>query len=133
MVPIHTDRKAIYFLSSVLVISSFAVIVLKTFAHWVFISPTYINGILKLSFINSILPIAGLLLPFCRQKSSWWYYRKGTSQILYSPEKASIIQKKQMCSYYHQFLNCWSQRIGGFRGLLWLLEPFGSNYAQNTN
>jgi CIC family chloride channel protein len=42
------------FLSSVLVgiSSAFAVIVLKSFAHQVF-SFTYINGILKLSFINS--------------------------------------------------------------------------------
>jgi CIC family chloride channel protein len=51
-----------FFLSSVLVgiSSAFAVIVLKSFAHQVFSFATYINGILKLSFINS-LPL-GLVL-----------------------------------------------------------------------
>jgi CIC family chloride channel protein len=58
MVPIILTEKQFIFLSSVLVgiSSTFAVIVLNFFAHWVFIA-TYINGILKLSFINSILPI----------------------------------------------------------------------------
>jgi CIC family chloride channel protein len=57
-------EKQFIFLSSILVgiTSAFAVIALKTFAHWVFSFATYINGMLKLSFINSILPIAGLLL-----------------------------------------------------------------------
>ena len=56
--------KQFIFLSAVLVgiSSAFAVIVLKSFAHWVFSFATYINGILKLSFINSILPIIGILL-----------------------------------------------------------------------
>jgi CIC family chloride channel protein len=59
---IYAYRKAIYFLSSVLVgiSSAFAVIVLKSFAHQVFSFATLI--ILKLSFINSLLPIAGLVL-----------------------------------------------------------------------
>jgi CIC family chloride channel protein len=63
LVSINID-KAIHILISILVgiTSAFAVIVLKHFAHWVFSFATYINGILKLSFINSILPIAGLLL-----------------------------------------------------------------------
>jgi CIC family chloride channel protein len=57
------QKSNLFFLSSVLVgiSSAFAVIVLKSFAHQVF-SFTYINGILKLSFINSLLPIAGLVL-----------------------------------------------------------------------
>ncbi len=56
--------KQFLFLSSVLIgIScSFAVIALKAFAHSVFSFATYINGILKLSFINSILPIVGIVL-----------------------------------------------------------------------
>jgi CIC family chloride channel protein len=58
---IYAYRKAIYFLSSVLVgiSSAFAVIVLKSFAHQVFFRTLII---LKLSFINSLLPIAGLVL-----------------------------------------------------------------------
>jgi CIC family chloride channel protein len=49
-------QSSLFFLSSVLVgiSSAFAVIVLKSFAHQVFSFATYINGILKLSFINSI-------------------------------------------------------------------------------
>jgi CIC family chloride channel protein len=47
-------EKQFIFLSSVLVGTSFAVIVLKSFAHQVFSFATYINGILKLSFINSL-------------------------------------------------------------------------------
>ena len=52
-------NKQFIFLSSVLVgiSSAFAVIVLKTFAHWVFSFATHINRVLQLSFINSILPI----------------------------------------------------------------------------
>jgi CIC family chloride channel protein len=50
------QKSSLFFLSSVLVgiSSAFAVIVLKSFAHQVFSFATYINGILKLSFINSI-------------------------------------------------------------------------------
>jgi CIC family chloride channel protein len=88
-------EKQFIFLSSVLVgiSSAFAVIVLKTFAHWVFSFATYINGILKLSFINSILPIAGLLLTvfvvkrvlggtiekgnfICSRKESQYHFKK---------------------------------------------------------
>src|SRR3970040_2644813 len=93
-------EKQFIFLSSVLVgiSSAFAVIVLKTFAHWVFSFATYINGILKLSFINSILPIAGLLLTvFAIKKVLGGTIEKGTSQILYSvAKKASIIPKNKM-------------------------------------
>jgi hypothetical protein len=58
---IYTDKKSnSYYLFSWY--PSIAVIVLKHLRTGFFHFATYINGILKLSFINSILPIAGLLL-----------------------------------------------------------------------
>ncbi|MFM2369787.1 MAG: hypothetical protein RL619_2100, partial [Bacteroidota bacterium] len=92
--------KQFIFLSSVLVgiSAAFAVIVLKTFAHWVFSFATYVSGILKLGFINSILPIIGILLTlFVVKRVLGGTIEKGTSQILYAvAKKASIIPKKQM-------------------------------------
>jgi CIC family chloride channel protein len=129
-------EKQFIFLSSVLVgiSSAFAVIVLKTFAHWVFSFATYINGILKLSFINSILPIAGLLLTvFIIKKVLGGTIEKGTSQILYSvAKKASIIPKKQM--YAHIITSSLTVGLGGSAGLESPIvvtgAAFGSNYAQ---
>lgn len=130
-----TDKQFI-FLSSVLVgiSSAFAVIVLKTFAHWVFSIATTINGVLKLSFINSILPIFGILLTvFVIKKVLGGTIEKGTSQILYAvAKKASIIPRKQM---YAQILT--SSLTVGLGGSAGLESPivitgaaFGSNYAQ---
>jgi CIC family chloride channel protein len=129
-------EKQFIFLSSVLVgiSSAFAVIVLKTFAHWVFSFATYINGILKLSFINSILPIAGLLLTvFIIKKVLGGTIEKGTSQILYAvAKKASIIPKKQM--YAHIITSSLTVGLGGSAGLESPIvvtgAAFGSNYAQ---
>ena len=129
-------EKQFIFLSSVLVgiSSAFAVIVLKTFAHWVFSFATYINGILKLSFINSILPIAGLLLTvFIVKKVLGGHIEKGTSQILYAvAKKASIIPKKQM--YAHIITSSLTVGLGGSAGLESPIvvtgAAFGSNYAQ---
>ncbi|MFT5964192.1 MAG: CIC family chloride channel protein [Flavobacterium sp.] len=129
-------EKQFIFLSSVLVgiSSAFAVIVLKTFAHWVFSFATYINGILKLSFINSILPIAGLLLTvFVVKRVLGGTIEKGTSQILYAvAKKASIIPKKQM--YAHIITSSLTVGLGGSAGLESPIvvtgAAFGSNYAQ---
>jgi CIC family chloride channel protein len=76
-------EKQFIFLSSVLVgiSSAFAVIVLKSFAHQVFSFATYINGILKLSFINSLLPIAGLVLTVFVVKRVLGSIDKGTSKF----------------------------------------------------
>lgn len=94
------SRKQFIFLSSVLIgiVSAFAVIFLKAFAHWVNSFATSINAILKLSFINSILPIIGILLTvFVVKRVLGGTLEKGTSQILYIvARKASIIPKKQM-------------------------------------
>ena len=129
-------EKQFIFLSSILVgiTSAFAVIVLKTFAHWVFSFATYINGILKLSFINSILPIAGLILTVIVVKRFLGgSIEKGTSQILYAvAKKASIIPKKQM--YAQIFTSSLTVGLGGSAGLESPIvvtgAAFGSNYAQ---
>ena len=112
-------EKQFIFLSSVLVgiTSALAVIVLKTFAHWVFSFATYINGILKLSFINSVLPIAGLLLTvFVVKRVLAGSIEKGTSQILHAvAKKASIIPKKQM--YAQIVTSSLTVGLGGSAGL----------------
>ncbi|WP_366183706.1 chloride channel protein [Flavobacterium ovatum] len=130
-------EKQFIFLSSVLVgiSSAFAVIVLKSFAHWVFKFATYVNGILKLSFINSILPIAGLILTvFVIKRLLGGSIEKGTSQILYSvAKKASIIPRKQM--YAQIVTSSLTVGLGGSAGLESPIvvtgAAFGSNYAQN--
>ena len=129
--------KQFIFLSSVLIgIScSLAVIVLKTFAHSVFSFATYINGILKLSFINSILPIIGIVLTVLVVKRVLnGTIEKGTSQILYAvAKKASIIPKKQM--YAQIVTSSLTVGLGGSAGLESPIvvtgAAFGSNFAQN--
>ena len=128
--------KQFIFLSSILVGISvaFAVIVLKTFAHWVYEFASSVNSILKLSFINSLLPIFGILLTvFVIKRFLGGTIEKGTSQILYTvAKKASIIPVKQM---YAQIVT--SSLTIGFGGSAGLESPivitgaaFGSNYAQ---
>lgn len=129
-------EKQFIFLSSVLVgiSSAFAVIVLKSFAHSVFSFATYINGILKLSFINSVLPIVGILLTiFVVKKVLGGTIEKGTSQILYAvAKKSSIIPKKQM--YAQIVTSSLTVGLGGSAGLESPIvitgAAFGSNYAQ---
>lgn len=128
--------KQFIFLSSVLVgiSSGIAVIILKTFAHKVFSFATYINGILKLSFINSILPIVGILLTvFVIKRFLGGAIEKGTSQILYAvAKKASIIPRKQM--YAQIVTSSLTVGLGGSAGLESPIvitgAAFGSNYAQ---
>ena len=127
--------KQFIFLSAVLVgiSSAFAVIVLKTFAHWVFTFATYVSGILKLGFVNSILPIIGILLTvFVVKKVLGGTIQKGTSQILYAvAKKASIIPKKQM--YAQIVTSSLTVGLGGSAGLESPIvitgAAFGSNYA----
>lgn len=129
-------EKQFIFLSSVLVgiSSALAVIVLKTFAHWVYTFATYVNSILKLSFINSVLPIAGLLLTVLVVKRLLGgSIEKGTPQILYSvAKKAGVIPKKQM--YAHIMTSSLTVGLGGSAGLESPIvvtgAAFGSNYAQ---
>ncbi|MFV8356253.1 chloride channel protein [Flavobacterium sp. XS1P32] len=128
--------KQFIFLSSVLVgiSAAFAVIVLKTFAHWVFSFATYVSGILKLGFLNSLLPIIGILLTvLVVKKVLGGTIQKGTSQILYAvAKKASIIPKKQM--YAQIVTSSLTVSLGGSAGLESPIvitgAAFGSNYAQ---
>nr|WP_309756448.1 chloride channel protein [Flavobacterium sp.] len=128
--------KQFIFLSAVLVgiSAAFAVIVLKTFAHWVFSFATYFSGILKLGFLNSILPIIGIVLTvLVVKKVLGGTIQKGTSQILYAvAKKASIIPKKQM--YAQIVTSSLTVGLGGSAGLESPIvitgAAFGSNYAQ---
>ncbi|PZX94931.1 chloride channel protein [Flavobacterium aquariorum] len=130
-----TDKQFI-FLSSILIgiTSAFAVIFLKSFAHSVYSFATYVNGVLKLSFINSILPVIGILLTvFVVKKVLGDTLEKGTSQILYIvARKASIIPKKQM--YAQIITSSLTVGLGGSAGLESPIvitgAAFGSNFAQ---
>lgn len=129
-------NKQFIFLSSVLVgiSAGLAVIILKSFAHSVFTFATYVNGILKLNYINSILPIIGILLTvFVVNKLLGGSIEKGTSQILFAvAKKASIIPKKQM--YAQIVTSSLTVGLGGSAGLESPIvitgAAFGSNYAQ---
>jgi len=129
-------NKQFIFLSSVLVgiSAAIAVIVLKTFAHWVFSFATYVSAILKLGFINSVLPIIGIFLTvLVVKKVLGGTIEKGTSQILYAvAKKASIIPKKQM--YAQIITSSLTVGLGGSAGLESPIvitgAAFGSNYAQ---
>jgi CIC family chloride channel protein len=129
-------NKQFIFVASVLVgiTVGFAVIVLKAFAHWVFVFATYINGIIKLSYINSILPIIGMLLTvLVIDKILGGKLEKGTSQIMYAvAKKASIMPKKQM--YAQIITSSLTVGLGGSAGLESPITitgaAFGSNFAQ---
>lgn len=128
--------KQFIFISSVMVgiMSAFAVILLKTFAHWVYSLASYRNSILRLSFINSILPIAGILLTvLVIKRVLGGSIEKGTSQILHAVAgKSSIIAPKQM--YAQIITSSLTVGLGGSAGLESPIvvtgAAFGSNYAQ---
>ena len=131
-----SDRQFLY-LSCVLVgvSSALAVTVLKTFAHSVFEFATYIDSLLKLPYINSILPIIGILLTvLVIRKFLDGSIEKGTSQIMIAVAKRSgMMPRKQM---YAQIIT--SSLTVGMGGSAGLESPititgaaFGSNYAQN--
>ena len=132
-------NKQFIFLSSVLVgiLSAFAVIVLKTFAHNIFKFATYLTSnttIFKYGIIKGMLPIFGILLTvFVVKRVLGGTIEKGTSQILYAvAKKASIIPKKQM--YAQIITSSLTVGLGGSAGLESPIvitgAAFGSNYAQ---
>lgn len=129
-------EKQFIFLSSVLVgiSAAFAVIILKTFAHNVFVFAEYITKTLKISFITSVLPIIGIVLTvFVINKILGGTIEKGTSQILFAvAKKASIIPAKQM--YAQIITSSLTVGLGGSAGLESPIvitgAAFGSNYAQ---
>jgi CIC family chloride channel protein len=132
------SNKQFIFVSSVLVgiSSAFAVIVLKTFAHKIFIFATYVTNIsiFKYGYIKVILPIIGIMLTvFVVKKFLGGTIEKGTSQILYAvAKKASIIPRKQM--YAQIITSSLTVGLGGSAGLESPIvitgAAFGSNYAQ---
>jgi len=131
--------KQFIFVSSVLVgiLAAFAVIVLKTFAHWVFTFATYLTSntsLFKFGYIKVLLPVIGILLTvFVVKRVLGGSIEKGTSQILYAvAKKASIIPKKQM--YAQIITSSLTVGLGGSAGLESPIvitgAAFGSNYAQ---
>lgn len=129
------ERHFIY-LSCVLVAlsTSIAVIILKSFAHYVFVLATYINGYLKLPYINSILPIVGILLTVLVVKRILdGRIEKGSSRILYAVAKrGGIMPRKQM--YAQIITSSLTVGLGGSAGLESPITitgaAFGSNFAQ---
>ncbi|WP_313373967.1 chloride channel protein [Chishuiella sp.] len=130
-----SERQFLY-LSCVLVAisSGLAVIVLKSFAHYVFQFTLYINEILELPYVNSLLPILGIVATvFIIQKFLDGSIEKGTSQIMIAvAKKSGIMPKKQM---YAQIIT--SSLTVGMGGSAGLESPititgaaFGSNYGQ---
>ncbi|WP_348824899.1 chloride channel protein [Flavobacterium aestuarii] len=131
--------KNFIFLSSVLVgiSSALAVIVLKTFAHWVFRFATYVTihtNIFNVGIVKIMLPVFGIVLTvFVVNRFLGGSIEKGTSQILYAvAKKASIIPKKQM--YAQIATSSLTVGLGGSAGLESPIvitgAAFGSNYAQ---
>jgi CIC family chloride channel protein len=131
-------NKQFIFLSSVLVgiSAAFAVIVLKTFAHSIFVFASYVTNIniFKYGYIKVILPVIGILLTvFVIKKFLGGTIEKGTSQILFAvAKKASIIPRKQM--YAQIVTSSLTVGLGGSAGLESPIvitgAAFGSNYAQ---
>ena len=132
------SNKQFIFLSSILVgiSAAFSVIVLKTFAHKIFIFATYVTniGVFKIGYIKVVLPIIGIMLTvFVIKKFLGGSIDKGTSQILYAvAKKASIIPRKQM--YAQIVTSSLTVGLGGSAGLESPIvitgAAFGSNYAQ---
>lgn len=131
-----TPRQFIYLACFLVGVSAaIAVIVLKTFAHWVYIFAQYIDSILHLPYSNSTLPIIGIVLTaIVVKKVLDGSIEKGTSQIMYAvAKKSGIMPKKQM---YAQIIT--SSLTVGMGGSAGLESPititgaaFGSNFAQN--
>ncbi|WP_291118428.1 chloride channel protein [Flavobacterium sp. UBA6135] len=131
-----SPRQFIYLACFLVGISSaLAVILLKTFAHWVYVFAQYIDSILHLPYSNSTLPIIGIVLTaFVIKKFLGGSIEKGTSQIMYAvAKKSGIMPRKQM---YAQIIT--SSLTVGMGGSAGLESPititgaaFGSNFAQN--
>jgi len=130
-----SERHFMY-LSCVLVAisTSLAVILLKAFAHNVFLLATYVNGYLKLPYINSILPVVGILLTvLVIKKVLDNKIEKGSSRILYAvAKKGGIMPRAQM--YAQIITSSLTVGLGGSAGLESPITitgaAFGSNFAQ---
>jgi len=130
-----SERHFIYLSCVVVAISTaLAVIILKTFAHNVFLFANYVNGYLKLPYINSILPVVGILLTvFVVKRVLDGRVEKGSSRILYAvARKGGIMPRKQM--YAQIITSSLTVGLGGSAGLESPITitgaAFGSNFAQ---
>lgn len=131
-----SPRQFIYFSCVLVGISSaLAVIILKTFAHWVFKSSQKLDDILHLPYSNSMLPIFGIIITvIIVKKVLEGSIEKGTSQIMYAvAKKRGIIPRKQM--FAQIITSSFTVGMGGSAGLESPITitgaAFGSNYAQN--
>lgn len=132
---VMAERNFIYLSCVAVAIScALAVIVLKSFAHNVFLFANYLNTYLKLPYSNSILPIVGILLTvFVVQRFLGGKLEKGSSNILHSvAKKGGIVPKKQM--YAQIITSSLTVGLGGSAGLESPIvitgAAFGSNFAQ---
>ncbi|WP_445452709.1 chloride channel protein [Flavobacterium sp. 25HG05S-40] len=130
-----SERNFIYIAAVLVAITcSFAVIILKSFAHNIFLWANDINSFLKLPYINSLLPIAGILLTvFVIRNFLGNNLEKGSSKILYAvARKGGIVPKKQM--YAQIVTSSLTVGLGGSAGLESPIvitgAAFGSNFAQ---
>lgn len=130
-----SERNFIYFASvAVAITCAFAVIILKSFAHNIFLWANEINGFLKLPYINSLLPIAGIILTvFVVRNFLGNHLEKGSSKVLYAvAKKGGIMPKKQM--YAQIVTSSLTVGLGGSAGLESPIvitgAAFGSNFAQ---
>lgn len=128
------ERHFIYLACVLVAVScAVAVIILKMFAHNVFLLANYINAYLKLPYINSLLPIVGILLTvFVVRHFLGGHLEKGSSRILYAVAKrGGIIPKKQM--YAQIITSSLTVGLGGSAGLESPITvtgaAFGSNFA----
>ncbi|MGL2967526.1 chloride channel protein [Flavobacterium sp. XGLA_31] len=130
-----SERNFIYLASVLVAVTcTFAVIILKSFAHNIFLWANDINGFLKLPYINSLLPIAGILLTvFVIRNFLDNNLEKGSSKVLYAvAKKGGILPKKQM--YAQIITSSLTVGLGGSAGLESPIvitgAAFGSNFAQ---
>lgn len=130
-----SERNFIYFASVIVAVScALAVILLKSFAHNVFLFANYINSYLKLPYSNSLLPIIGIVLTvFVIQNFLNGSIEKGSAKILHSvAKKGGIVPKKQM--YAQIITSSLTVGLGGSAGLESPIvitgAAFGSNFAQ---
>lgn len=130
-----SERNFIYLASVFVAITcSFAVIILKSFAHNIFLWANDINVYLKLPYINSLLPIVGIVLTvFVIRNFLGNNLEKGSSKILYAvARKGGIVPKKQM--YAQIVTSSLTVGLGGSAGLESPIvitgAAFGSNFAQ---
>jgi len=114
--------------------AALAVILLKTFAHQVYLFASDLNKRVHFQYVNFILPVIGIVLTvFIVKRVLKGNLEKGTWRIIYAiTKRSSILPRAQM---YAQIIT--SSITVGFGGSAGLESPvtitgaaFGSNYAR---